>query len=536
MRFPLKKLLGTVAVICILGLLSISGILRPLNKQDSENNISEEIQLPEPQSRRMPLVMTGNGPGSPEAAEKNVSESDPTSNFTRKQVDVSKNIDRKVPVVSENIEENVSKIYYERKLDNEIEKQEMKAKKAKTRSELQKSVQKYIQEKKPNSSTAKVKNIPVSPKPSLSPIKDDPTDKQSRRLSKIMKRVNITYDDPKKYKGPHVEGWPPGKDRYMPNYIKPKEDTFSLRPSKAHFKGCEILVIIHSAIDAFGMRMGVRDTWIQFVTQKKVANVSVIFLIGNQNANSNLTAATRQRVLDEHAKYDDILQANMVDHYNNLTLKSVFTLKFFLNESNFDSPPPFHVMKIDNDAYLNLPQLKFILKDKKLQKSPMYLVGHRYGTRKKPPQPIRLSRSKSKQKSKSKWWVPRYLYNGSRYPVILGGSGYVTTRPAAKCLFNESMKLPFFHLEDVFLTGFAAENCAIPRFHTDGFHPNAVHFADLKEEDILWHYLNTKSVTHMHRIFMYNDLLREHQNLKRQNKKLISAEKDSKKPCDQNKN
>ena len=38
------------------------------------------------------------------------------------------------------------------------------------------------------------------------------------------------------------------------------------------------------------------------------------------------------------------------------------------------------------------------------------------------------------------------------------------------------------------------------RFHTDGFHPNAVHFADLKEEDILWHYLNTKSVTHMHRI------------------------------------
>ena len=79
----------------------------------------------------------------------------------------------------------------------------------------------------------------------------------------------------------------------MPNYIKPDQDTFPLRPSKAHFKGCEILVIIHSAIDAFGMRMGVRDTWIQFVTQKKVANVSVIFLIGNQNANSNLTAATR---------------------------------------------------------------------------------------------------------------------------------------------------------------------------------------------------------------------------------------------------
>ena len=52
-----------------------------------------------------------------------------------------------------------------------------------------------------------------------------------------MKRVNITYDNPKKYKGPHVEGWPPGKDRYMPNYIQPDHDTFPIRPSKAHFKG-----------------------------------------------------------------------------------------------------------------------------------------------------------------------------------------------------------------------------------------------------------------------------------------------------------
>merc|ERR1711962_428302 len=472
----------------------------------------------------MPLVMTGNGPGSPEV-EKNVSESESTSNFTRTQVNVTKNT-----------EEIVSKVVYEREVKKAFEKRKAKDKKTKDRAELQKSMQEYVKKKPPSSSNIKVKNPSVSPKPSPAPIKDDPTDKQTRKLSKIMKRVNITYDDPKRYKGPHVEGWPPGKDRYMPNYIKPKQDTFPLRPSKAHFKGCEILVIIHSAIDGFSMRMGVRDTWMQFVTQKKVDNVSVIFLIGNENPFGNLTVATRQRVLDEHAKFNDILQADMVDHYNNLTLKSVFTLKFFLNESNFDSPPPFHVMKIDNDAYLNLPQLKFILKDKKPQKSPMYLVGHRYGTRKKPPQPIRLSRSKSKQKNKSKWWVPRYLYNGSRYPVILGGSGYVTTCPAAKCLFSESMKLPFFHLEDVFLTGFAAENCAIPRFHTDGFHPNAVHFADLKEEDILWHYLNTKSVTHMHRIFMYNDLLREHQNLKRQNKKLISAEKDFKKPCDHKKN
>ena len=67
----------------------------------------------------------------------------------------------------------------------------------------------------------------------------------------------------------------------------------------------------------------------------------------------------------------------MVDHYNNLTLKSLFSLKFFLNESNFNDPPPFHIMKIDNDIYLDVPQLVKLLKDPKLEDKDMYLIGHR---------------------------------------------------------------------------------------------------------------------------------------------------------------
>ena len=97
-------------------------------------------------------------------------------------------------------------------------------------------------------------------------------------------------------------------------------------------------------------------------------------------------------------------------------------MKFFLNESNFNSPPPFHMMKIDNDVYLNVPQLQFIVNDPthmlKLglnSKSPMYLIGHSQGTRKKPP--------KRNRQIKSKWWMPSYLYDGSHYPVILAGSG-----------------------------------------------------------------------------------------------------------------
>ena len=46
------------------------------------------------------------------------------------------------------------------------------------------------------------------------------------------KKVEITFDNPDKYKGPIVEGWPPNHDRYMPNYIHPDENSFSIQPSK----------------------------------------------------------------------------------------------------------------------------------------------------------------------------------------------------------------------------------------------------------------------------------------------------------------
>ncbi len=61
------------------------------------------------------------------------------------------------------------------------------------------------------------------------------------------------------------------------------------------------------------------------------------------------------------------------------------------------------------------------------------------------------------------------MYNGRRYPEILSGSGYVMSRSAAECLYREGLKLPFFHLEDVLVTGFAAEQCNLDRLHNDGF-------------------------------------------------------------------
>jgi len=274
--------------------------------------------------------------------------------------------------------------------------------------------------------------------------------------------------------------------------------------------------MIHTTIDEYNTRMGLRDTWLQYIKQNQVQNISYVFLIAKEKSGQVLYPLRKERIKNEQAKFNDILQVDdLVDHYNNLTLKSVFMLKFFLDKSNFYDPPPSHVMKVDSDVYLNLPQLVKLMEEPVLNKTDMYLIGSRFGTRKKPDKPIRVPKNKRKQKFTEKWWVPEYLYNGLRYPVKLSGSGYLTTRKAAECLYKESMKLPYFHLEDVFITGFAAENCGVARWHAHGFNPLSVFdFKKLSKDDILWHYFKTPSVIHMHKFLMYDDLMAKYQHLK----------------------
>ena len=148
----------------------------------------------------------------------------------------------------------------------------------------------------------------------------------------------------------------------------------------------------------------------------------------------------------------------MEEHYNNLTLKTLFSLKYFLNTSNFEantafpetpeSEPPQYLVKVDDDSYLNLPLLWKSLEQNNISK---LLMGRKFAK----PVPWLVPSgssgaqllSKKSRKFTEKWACPKYMYNGKRYPTMLSGSGYVMNRAAASCLYKEALQLPFFHLE-----------------------------------------------------------------------------------------
>ena len=111
---------------------------------------------------------------------------------------------------------------------------------------------------------------------------------------------------------------------------------------------------------AFETRKSCRDTWAQrgkhrrlrFIRNrltyinniclrlhKKIwlsanGQTSVLFILG---ADSKANNETKQKLLDERNTYGDIIEVDgLIEHYNNLTLKTLYTLKFFLQQGSFN--------------------------------------------------------------------------------------------------------------------------------------------------------------------------------------------------------
>jgi hypothetical protein len=107
-------------------------------------------------------------------------------------------------------------------------------------------------------------------------------------------------------------------------------------------------------------------------------------------------------LLEESQKYGDLLMVDLVEHYNNLTLKTMHMLKFFNDPENFNGSLPQILIKVDDDIFLNLPLLI-----KQLSNDPIvvgktivklaskWLIGYRLGDGKDgvakiPPNKIKL--------------------------------------------------------------------------------------------------------------------------------------------------
>ena len=331
-----------------------------------------------------------------------------------------------------------------------------------------------------------------------------------QRSRKIMNYyIKYTQENEKNYQGVFFKSWPPFKNRSIVPYMN---ESFTIIPKRSKLSDKTLIVIVQSIPSELKLRNIWRRTWGKYANKK----TSVLFLLGKANDISNDTDST---VLDEHKKYGDIVQIDgLIEHYNNLTFKSLYTLKFFLDTDIFTfKSQPKYLLKVDTDTIVNLPKLYHQLTAGQYKSIEALLLGCCYccgggsDIHCSPLKPIENKivipsvydficpnanipncADRPEQHyfdphtpNQKKWEIPSYIFNGSHYPSYLNGHGYVLSRRAADCIYRTALKIPFFPMEDVYVTGFVAQECDINRLDHTGFHSTRKKFD--YENDVVNH-------------------------------------------------
>ena len=114
-----------------------------------------------------------------------------------------------------------------------------------------------------------------------------------------------------------------------------------------------LLIVVISAIGHSEKRQLIRKTWAN-ANLLEAEWIQVIFLIGASKDEDRLIDGQLRR---ESEKYGDLVQANVIDTYGNLTLKSVAMLHWAYTHC----PGAQLVLKCDDDNYINFKVLNEIL-------------------------------------------------------------------------------------------------------------------------------------------------------------------------------
>lgn len=242
------------------------------------------------------------------------------------------------------------------------------------------------------------------------------------------------------------------KKRILSNYILTEDQvaTTSHFLSRNDFQctgangtNLDLLVIVPSSVANFKDREAIRRTWGNFSLYPKI---KILFLVGISNPDNDQSISYQEKLDQEDNLHSDILQVFFIDAYENLTLKTISMLHYV----NYSCPNIKYILKIDDDVFLNVKAVSRWINSHNYTKSIIGKVGHNWAPHRSP---------------KSKWYIPREVYDKPYYPDFTTGPAYLITRDAIADLLDACMKITPIYLEDVFVTGIAAELAKVTRVH-----------------------------------------------------------------------
>ncbi|XP_052090579.1 beta-1,3-galactosyltransferase brn-like isoform X2 [Mytilus californianus] len=204
----------------------------------------------------------------------------------------------------------------------------------------------------------------------------------------------------------------------------------------------DIIYLVKSSVENISQRMAIRDTWGIETTLRMVT----IFIIGYSES--------FQLFIDLESKmYDDILQFDMLDIYDNLVYKTVFTIAW-LCDMNIQTK---FVHFVDDDRLLNTQNL-LNLAFKRLPVFEMKMIG------------FKVSHARPYRKRSSKWYISVNEYEFDFWPPYLIGGTAITNMVVIKALKDGINYSKVIRIEDAYI-GILANMLNISLEHNDGFLP-----------------------------------------------------------------
>ena len=125
-----------------------------------------------------------------------------------------------------------------------------------------------------------------------------------------------------------------------------------------------------------------------------------------------------------------------INSYNNLTIKSIYILKYFNSLFDENEGSNKFLLKTDDDSYVHLEALWGLAKSRILKNSNDLIGFLELGSKKNRFSPYAHKPTKKNFQNKRllRWLIPNYMYPKSFFPQYLSGSGYFITRKGMSAL------------------------------------------------------------------------------------------------------
>ncbi|XP_055638180.1 beta-1,3-galactosyltransferase 5 [Toxorhynchites rutilus septentrionalis] len=190
----------------------------------------------------------------------------------------------------------------------------------------------------------------------------------------------------------------------------------------------------------------IRSAHRQAISQQKLISMGMLRIFSLGSIPPSERFITQEAIEHEQHLFGDLIQGSFMEAYRNLTYKHVMSLKWTTEHCRKVK----FLIKMDDDIVYDPFYIQNYLSDLGQQKEQRNLLaGFTFNNKKV----IRLKANK--------WYVSREEFARDVYPPYLSGWLYITNQRTAHELVALSETVPFFWIDDTYVTGILAERAKI---------------------------------------------------------------------------